>query len=87
MIAHDQARNGRYGLIDYTISLHNLINSLRHRTIRSFSDSSCASLPPLNLLRIHLSRLLPSLLKEFICFLLFVYLADIDSGVFELNIP
>ena len=88
MIAHDQARNGRYGRIDYTIPLHNLINSLSHRTIRSFiSDSSCTGLPPPNLFRIHLFRLLPSLLEESIRFLLLVHLLDVDCCIFELYIP
>ena len=88
MIAHDQARNGRYGRIDNTIPLHNLINSLSHRTIRSFiSDSSCAGLPPSNLFRIHLFRLLPSLLEESIRFLLLVHLLDVDCCIFELYIP
>ena len=88
MIAHDQARNGRYGRIDYTIPLHNLINSLSHRTIRPFiSDSSCAGLPPPNLFRIHLFWLLPSLLEESIRFLLLVHLLDVDSRISELYIP
>ena len=84
MIAHDQARNGWYSLVNYAIPLHNLVDSLSHRT--SFSYSSCASLPPLNLLRIHLFRLLPALLQKSISFLLLVHLGDVDSGIFELYI-
>ena len=88
VIAHDQARHGRYMRINYAVSLHNLINPLCHRAVGSFCNGSCTSLPPLDLLGIHLPRLVPTLLlkESIIRFLLLVHLVDVDGCISELNI-